>query len=125
MSQQPIRILLIEDDEDDYVLTREALKGLGAERVVLDWLDEPGAALETLCERRHDVCLLDFHLGSSTGLELLKQARQRGCHMPVILLSGTSSPSQHREALVAGASTVLTKAEASTALLERTIRSLL
>jgi CheY-like chemotaxis protein len=125
MSQQPIRVLLIEDDEDDYVLTREALKGLGAEAVVLDWLSEPEAALEALCEGRHDVCLLDFHLGSSTGLELLRQARRRGCRVPVILLSGTSGPTQHREALEAGASTVLMKSEASSALLEQALRSLL
>jgi DNA-binding response OmpR family regulator len=124
MSPQPIRVLLIEDDEDDYVLVREALKGLGAEQVVLDWLDDPAAGLETLCEGRHDVCLLDYHLGSWTGAELLSQARQRGCRVPVILMSGTSDSQQHREALEAGAVDVVVKSEASTELLERVIRSL-
>jgi hypothetical protein len=48
-NQRPVRILLIEDDEDDCVLVREALRGSCPEQVELDWRDDTGTALEALC----------------------------------------------------------------------------
>ena len=121
-SLRSIRVLLIEDDEDDYVLVRDALRDFGAERVVLDWRDDPGPALEVLCEARHDVCLLDYHLGSQTGLEVLKRARERGCHVPIIMLTGVGNDEIDREALEAGAADFLVKSAVSPVLLERAIR---
>ncbi|WP_224370159.1 ATP-binding response regulator [Hyalangium versicolor] len=122
MSQSPIRVLLIEDDEDDYVLVREALNGAGLERVVLDWCDEPERALELLGEARHDVALLDYHLGSWTGIQLLREARSRGCLVPVILLTGAGNSAIDHDAQEAGASDFLVKSQLSAELLERAIR---
>jgi PAS domain S-box-containing protein len=119
---RPIRVLLVEDDEDDYVLVRDALRELGPEPVELDWRDKPEEALEALCEERHDVCLLDYSLGALTGLELLTQARERGCHVPVILLTGMSGVEMDRKALEAGAADFLVKAQLSPGVLERAIR---
>jgi PAS domain S-box-containing protein len=119
--QRPSRLLLVEDDEDDYVLVRDALREADP-RMVLDWVDDPERALETLCAGKHDVCLLDFRLGSQTGVELLKRARQRGCHTPVILLTGLGDEETDRRAQEAGANDFLVKSQVTPVLLERTIR---
>jgi len=121
-SQRPVRILLIEDDEDDYVLVRDGLRALGPEQVELDWRDDTGTALEALCEGRHDMCLLDYHLGDQTGIELLKQARQRGCCVPVILLTGVANAEVDRKALEAGAVDFLVKSQLSPMVLTRAVR---
>jgi PAS domain S-box-containing protein len=121
-SQRPIRVLLIEDDEDDYVLVRDALRTLGPEQVVIDWRDETDKALEALTEGRHDVCLLDYHLGAQTGVELLQEARRRGCHTPVILLTGAGDVETDRKALEAGASDFLVKSQLSPVVLVRAVR---
>jgi PAS domain S-box-containing protein len=121
-SQRPVRVLLIEDDEDDYVLVRDALRGVAPEQVALDWRDDTDMALEALCEERHDMCLLDYHLGAQTGIELLKQARQRGCHVPVILLTGVGDAEVDRKALEAGAADFLVKSQLSPMVLTRAVR---
>jgi DNA-binding response OmpR family regulator len=124
-SPKSIHVLLIEDDEDDYVLMRDALRGFGPERLVLDWHDDVEQALETLCQGRHDVALLDYHLGAHTGPELLTQARQRGCIVPVILLTGVGDVEHQRKAREAGAFDFLVKSEVSAGLMERALRSVL
>ncbi|HEX8537706.1 MAG TPA: response regulator, partial [Cystobacter sp.] len=79
-----IRVLLVEDDEDDYVLTRDCVRQLGPRRMVLEWVATCERALEELESGNHDVCLVDYRLGSMTGLELLQRARSRGWEGPFI-----------------------------------------
>jgi signal transduction histidine kinase len=117
-----VRVLLIEDDEDDYILTRDALRSIGAERMVLDWVSTPAQALTAMVSGRHDVCLLDYRLGEMTGLELLEQARRQGWQGPVILLTGVGDNELDHSALEAGAADFLVKSQLTATLLERSIR---
>jgi len=121
-SQAPVQVLLVEDDPDDFVVTRDALRSMGPGRVVLEWVDDGERALEELGTGRHDVCLLDYRLGAMTGLELLEQARQRGWRGPVILLTGMGDDEVDRLALNAGAADFLVKSHLTPTLLERSIR---
>ncbi len=122
-AQQPlIRILLVEDDEDDFILTRDALRTISQGRMVLEWVDNAEQALEELRSGRHDVCLLDYRLDASTGLELLARMRQQGWLGPVILLTGMSNEALDEEALKAGAADFLDKSQLTPTLLARSIR---
>ncbi len=118
----PIRVLLVEDDEDDYLLTRDALRSLGPERMALRWVESAEQALEALASGEHDVCLLDYRLGAMTGLELLAQARRRGWNGPAILLTGVGDEEVDERALEAGAADFLVKSELTPKLLARSIR---
>ncbi|WP_375767575.1 response regulator [Archangium gephyra] len=120
--QSFIRILLVEDDEDDFVLTRDALRSISQGRMVLEWVDNGEQALEELRTGRHDVCLLDYRLDASTGLELLARMRQQGWLGPVILLTGMSDEALDEQALKAGAADFLDKSQLSPTLLARSIR---
>ncbi|HYO68639.1 MAG TPA: response regulator, partial [Archangium sp.] len=122
-AEQPfIRILLVEDDEDDFVLTRDALRTISHGRMVLEWVDNGEQALEELKTGRHDVCLLDYRLDASTGLELLARMREQGWLGPVILLTGMSDEDLDQQALKAGAADFLDKSQLTPTLLARSIR---
>ncbi len=118
----PLRILLVEDDPDDFILVRDALRGLDGSRMSLEWVEDAEEALEAMASGRHDVCLLDYRLGAYTGLELMAEARQRGAQLPVILLTGHSDTEVDRQAQKAGAVDFLVKAQMTPVLLERSIR---
>ncbi len=71
MQEQKIRILLIEDDEDDYVLLRDLLSEINHAPYILDWESAYDRGLDKICRNDHDLYLLDYRLAERTGLELL------------------------------------------------------
>jgi two-component system cell cycle sensor histidine kinase PleC len=115
-------ILLVEDDEDDYVLAREKLQVSFGNDVRLDWVSTWDEGLAAIGEARHDVYLVDFRLGARTGLELVRAASERGCTKPLILLTGEDSPDIDREAMEAGAADYLVKGQITADQLARSIR---
>jgi diguanylate cyclase (GGDEF)-like protein/PAS domain S-box-containing protein len=122
MTNAPIRILLIDDDEDDRVLTRELLAEIGLDRYHLDWEPRCDAALEAIRAQSHDVYLLDYHLGARTGLEILREAIDGGCRSPIIMLTGLGDRDVDLEAMRVGAADYLAKGSLDAPLLERSIR---
>ena len=119
---QLARILLIEDDEDDFVLVRDLLQSARAHRYALDWVPTAAAAASAMASGGHDVCLVDYRLGERNGIDLVKAARERGDCRPLILLTGQGDDSVDIEAMQAGASDYLVKGQLTTDLLERTVR---
>jgi diguanylate cyclase (GGDEF)-like protein len=124
-----LRVLLVDDDEDEYLLTKSMLADcayLSDRREPvgfrLDWVSSYEAALEAFEGQQHDVYLLDYHLGSRDGLQLLREVTAKGCTKPVILMTGRGSYDLDIEAMKAGATDYLVKGELSAPLLERTIR---
>jgi DNA-binding response OmpR family regulator len=69
---KPIRVLLVDDDEDSYLLTRRHLSKISSNALSLDWAASYEKGLEQIAEARHDVYLLDYRLGAHTGIDLLK-----------------------------------------------------
>jgi two-component system, cell cycle sensor histidine kinase and response regulator CckA len=117
-----VKVLLIEDDEDDYVLVRGLLSRIVSTKYDLTWASTYDAALENLDRDHHDVCLLDYYLGEHTGLELLKEIGRRGLTAPVIFLTGHGDYEVDMEAMRMGASDYLVKGQINGPLLERSIR---
>jgi CheY-like chemotaxis protein len=70
--QQTIRVLLIEDREEDYLLTRRMLSAIEGKVFDLKWAASYDEGIEAFRLGLHDVCLLDYRLGDRDGLELLK-----------------------------------------------------
>ena len=65
-----LNILLVEDDEDDYLLTQEFLiDAYGSGQHKLDWCQNYKDGLENLKKNpdKYDVILLDFFIGAQTG----------------------------------------------------------
>ncbi len=115
-----LRVLLVEDDEDDYVIIRELLSEI--EGLELEWVSSYEEALGAIGREEHDVCLLDYRLGGRSGLDLLRAASERGHKTPMILLTGQGDRELDLEAMQAGAADYLVKGQIDAPLLERSIR---
>ncbi len=122
MNNQPIKVLLIDDDEEDFILTRYIFDEFKDNQYKLDWLNNFDDGLNALNENRHDIYLVDYRLGERTGLELLREAIGRGCSAPIILLTGHADKEIDFQAMQAGAADYLVKSELTARLLERAIR---
>jgi diguanylate cyclase (GGDEF)-like protein/PAS domain S-box-containing protein len=117
-----VRILLVEDDEDDFVLTRDLLGESRRTRFELDWISSFDDALDALQRNGHDLALIDYRLGEHDGLELLHYARDLGVTAPLILLTGQGDGDIDLAAMRAGAADYLVKGQIDAPLLERSIR---
>jgi len=116
-----VRLLLVEDDEDDYVLTRDLLSETRTP-FTLDWVSNYDDGLRAIEHDAHDLYLVDFRLGDRDGLELLREAKTRGCARPIILLTGQSDSDIDVAAMKAGAADYLVKGQVDANILERAIR---
>src|SRR6266568_7131525 len=117
-----LAVLLVEDDEEDYLLTKDMLTELDGAKHELHWVSDSRSALEAARDGKYDVCLVDYRLGAEDGIELVRELVSNGNDMPVIVLTGHSERDVDVEAARAGAADYLVKGEVSPALLERTIR---
>lgn len=121
-SGEIIKVLLIEDDEDDYILTKELFSEIRDRHFEVEWITTYNDGLETVIRNQHDVCLVDYRLGAHNGIELLREAASRGCEAPIILLTGQGEREVDVQAMQAGAADYLVKGGLDAALLERSIR---
>lgn len=121
-SEVAIRVLLVDDDEDDYQLTRAMLADIPNVRFHLDWKSRFADGLDAARRGEHDVYLIDYRLGERTGLDLLRAMRECGCAGPVILLTGQGEREIDRAAEEAGAADYLEKSRLDAIILERMIR---
>jgi PAS domain S-box/diguanylate cyclase (GGDEF) domain len=122
MRQEKIKVLLIEDDEDDYLLTSDLLGEVKEARYDIQWVPKYADALAVLCGGDFDVCLIDYQLGAGTGIELMREALANGCPVPMILLTGQGDKDIDNEATEAGAADYLIKGVVESHVLERAIR---
>jgi signal transduction histidine kinase len=118
----PLHILLVEGDEEEFFLTRELLRSWCLSPLDLQWVATAEAALTVMKRNQHDIYLLNEQIGATDGLELLRTSLAQGCQGPVILLTSQDNRTIDLEAMQAGAVDYLIKGELTAALLERTIR---
>jgi signal transduction histidine kinase len=117
-----LKILLVEDDEDDFVLIRDFLSEIRGGDFSLDWVQEYNNALEVFEDQSHDICLLDYRLGYHDGFEILQMAKTKGWTIPVIFLTGQGEYEVDIRAMQAGVADYLVKDQINAQLLERSIR---
>ncbi|QHL86984.1 response regulator [Nibribacter ruber] len=120
--QDKIRILLVDDDEDDYIITRDIIEDIPGRHFSLDWTASFQEALALVKQGKYDVYLVDFFLGAHDGLELITKAVEEGCTAPFILLTGQTDRETDEKAMRAGASDYLVKGTFNPFDLERSIR---
>jgi PAS domain S-box-containing protein len=120
--KQLVKVLLIEDDEDDVLLTREYLADSASFRFEVEWEPVTERAMDKMVNGVYDVFLIDYRLDSHTGLDLIKFAQDKGVNRPCILLTGQGDLRVDLDATRYGAADYLVKTELSASILERSIR---
>jgi len=119
---QNLKILIIDDDEDDYFITSQYLEEITEFNVTCNWCFKNDDAFAKLTKNNYDAYFIDYRLGAKTGLEILKEAIEKGCTKPVILLTGKGNAQIDRLAVENGAYDYLIKGELNTEILERSLR---
>jgi PAS domain S-box-containing protein len=117
-----IRILIIDDDEDDFFITSEYLKPIQEYQLSVEWCYRYNDAIQHLQSRAYDMYFVDYRLGAKTGLDFLKEAVRLNCEEPIVLLTGKGNKDVDIEAMQMGATDYLIKTELTTDKLERCIR---
>ena len=117
-----MKVLLVEDDEDDYIITRDLFGDIEGAKFDLDWAATYEAGMQAISQREHDVYFVDYRLGEHSGLDLIQEVVRIGCEAPLILLTGQGGREVDVDAMRAGAADYLVKGRIDAELLERSIR---
>ena len=118
----PIRVLLVEDGDEDYRRTSDLLEAAQLVAFEVDRARSLNEASMRLGSGAYDVCLLEPRLPDGQGLELVRTAHNRSFRAPIIILTGRGTPELDLEAMALGVADFLDKAHLDAAHLERTIR---
>jgi PAS domain S-box-containing protein len=122
MAKTSVKVLLIEDDEDDVFLAREYLAESAVFKFEMDWESRPEEARKKMVAGGYDIFLIDYRLGSETGLDLIRFSQENGVLTPSILLTGQGDLKVDLDATRFGAADYLVKTELNASMLERSIR---
>jgi CheY-like chemotaxis protein/anti-sigma regulatory factor (Ser/Thr protein kinase) len=98
----PLRVLIVEDSEDDASLLIRALKSGGYEPSY-ERVDTPEAMSAALSERAWDLIISDYVMPRFSGLNALKMAQAMRNDIPFIMVSGKTGEDIAVEAMKAGA----------------------
>jgi PAS domain S-box-containing protein len=122
MTRPHIKILIIDDDEDDFFITSEYLKQIQEYDIKTDWSYKFNDAVQKMMSHEYELYFVDYRLGAKTGLDFLKEAVSIGCEEPIVLLTGKGNKDVDIEAMQMGATDYLIKTELNADKLERCIR---
>ena len=100
-----MRLLLVEDDRNLGKATQDGLRSVYA----VDWLRTGEEAQEALKTTHYDIVVLDINLPGLSGLGLLRNLRERGQNVPVLLLTAQDAVRHRVAGLNAGADDYLVK----------------
>lgn len=122
LSPKQIKVLIVDDDEDDYFIIQNYLHEIQEKKFITEWCNTYDDAISKIRSKGYDIYFIDFLLGNQSGLELLQKATLFGCEEPIILLTGRGNKAIDIEAMKNGATDYLVKSELNPDKLERCIR---
>jgi two-component system, cell cycle sensor histidine kinase and response regulator CckA len=117
-----MRILLIEDNEDDACLIREMLLEKQDIGIQLKWVDRLSRGLTQLAQGKSDLVLLDLSLPDSHGLETFGTVQNCSPDVPIVVLTGHDDEAMANQAVRRGAQDYLVKGRLDSYILARASR---
>src|ERR1700712_658014 len=110
-TMSPVRILIVDDDEGDFLLTSEFIQDIPDQKFQIDWCGSYKQASKALLQATHDIYFVDYYLGAKTGIDLLREAIVNDVKEPIVLLTGQGNQKIDLEAMRSGAVDYLIKSE--------------
>jgi serine phosphatase RsbU (regulator of sigma subunit) len=120
-SNDRMRVLLIEDDEDDALIVEDLLAASSLDVHLLHGLTL-GKGLEHLADQRIDCVLLDLRLPDVDGIDAVSRVREADPAIAVVVLTGLDEETAGEAAVEAGAQDYLVKGKVDADLLSRAVR---
>ncbi len=99
---KPIRVLIVEDSEDDMLFVLRALRQAGFEPEHVR-VQTPGQLRNALAQQTWDCIISDYSLPSFSGLDALNLVRSTGIDVPFVIVSGAIGEDTAVDAMRAGA----------------------
>ncbi|MCI0680805.1 MAG: ATP-binding protein [Gemmataceae bacterium] len=122
MSDQPIRILLIEDNPGDAELLEVMLGQVAGTPFALECADRLAGGIERLARGGIDLVMLDLTLPDSHGLDTFRKVKARAPSIPIVVMSGISDETIAIKAVHESAQDYLVKGQVTSQLLARGLR---
>ena len=122
MNRPLIKVLVVDDDEDDFFITKEIFEEIPVKNISIEWAPNFEKGLQSYVKGLHDIYFVDYLLGAQTGLDFLLATRQVHVKNPVIMITGNGDQQVDKMAMAYGASDYLVKSELDAENLERAMR---
>lgn len=103
-----LRILFIEDDENDLRLSLETLRN-GGYTVTYERVQTPEGMEDALSRKEWDIIISDYHMPNFSALTAFQLLQVRNLDIPFVLVSGTLGPQLAAAAMRSGISDYLEK----------------
>lgn len=104
-----IKVLLVDDDEDDYLILKRTFQKIQNSPFFLSWSNNFEEARDLVKSDDYDIFLIDYRLGAHTGLELLEIASPSKRSEPFIILTGIGDSVVEHESIKLAAADYLVK----------------
>jgi len=122
MAGQLIRTLVVDESEQAYNEVTKTLRAIERSFFDLDWAQTYDAGLLWTERDAHDVYLINVRLAGGDGIELIREARRKGCRKPLIAVTDKANRTEDVAAMKAGASDYLPRSLLTPDMLERVMR---
>ncbi len=122
MENEPLKILVLDDDEDDTYLICDTIESQSETDYIISVSHNPSEAAEMLRKNPFDIVLCDYLMGATSGIDFIKKMRSEGIDTPIILLTGMGTGTADQAALEAGASDFISKINVTPEVIDRAIR---
>ncbi len=109
LARKNISVLLVDDDEDDYIIIKRIFSKIPDSPFILQWCSNFEKAKELVKSQEYDIFLIDYRLGAHTGLELLELAEAKRRSEPFILLTGAGDAKIEHKSMELAAADYLVK----------------
>jgi PAS domain S-box-containing protein len=119
---ESVKVLLVEKEQNDYILIRNLLSRTRGAKFELQWVQDLEEAGPVMAGVEYDACLLEERLGEKGGLDLVRQTLLVRSNAPLIMLTARDEYQPDVDAMRAGVMDYLVKSQLSAELLERAIR---
>jgi PAS domain S-box-containing protein len=122
LTSRQIKVLIVDDDEDDFFIISDYILGIDPKKFIIDWCNNYTEAANKIAGKQYDIYFVDYRLGNRTGLDLLQETYSAEFDDPIVLLTGKGNKEIDIKAMLSGATDYLIKSELNTEKLERCIR---
>ncbi|MEE8493631.1 MAG: HD domain-containing phosphohydrolase [Nitrospirales bacterium] len=121
MTEKPLDVCAIDDNEDDLYFLRRLLEKIPGRTISFRGFSDVDEGLTKLAIRPPDLVFLDFYIEGRTGLDILEEIRGSGVEAPVILLTGQGNERIAVEAMKGGAADYIPKGALTSETLQRAV----
>ena len=118
---EPVHLLLVEDNPGDSEFIREVLLGDAPDSFVITDIPRLAAAIRLAEEESYDVVLLDLGLPDSTGLDTLRAMRSQVPDLPIVVITGYADENTGIMAIQEGAQDFVAKGQVTAAYLSKVL----